>query len=135
VCSNTHHQIKIIDKEILWHLVHVVNMQLEGLILDWIHICDYIIYFRFMELLVHSTSNTHNGSRPSKLSSPSVTPRESFPLPDVVRTLEELFTDKNLGPQPGVVTCNQPLQQQHYLHHHHHNGIQVQVINWIDLQP
>jgi hypothetical protein len=81
-----------------------------------------------MELLVLSTSNTHNGPRPSKPPSPPVTPHESFPPPDVIRTLEELFVDKNLGPQPGVVMCNQQ-QQQHYFHHHHHNGIQVQVIS------
>jgi len=83
-----------------------------------------------MELLVLSTSNTHNGSRPSKPPSPPVTPHESFPPPDVIRTLEELFVDKNLGPQPGVVMCNQQQQQQqHYFHHHHHNGTQVQVIS------
>jgi hypothetical protein len=57
-----------------------------------------------------------------------VTPHESFPHRDVIRTLEELFVDKNLGPQPGVVKCNQQ-QQQHYFPHHHHNGIQVQVIS------
>lgn len=132
MCLNTCHQIRIMDREILWWLVHVINMQSEGLLLDWIYIYiwDYIIYSRFMELLVHSTSNSHNGSRPSKPLSRPVTPHESFPPPDVVRTLEELFTDKNLGPQPGAVTCNQPQQQQqqHYLHHHHHNGIHVQVI-------
>jgi hypothetical protein len=37
-----------------------------------------------------------------------------------------------LGPQPGVVACDQ-LQPQHHHHHHHHhhqhhNGIQMQVM-------
>jgi hypothetical protein len=87
-----------------------------------------------MELLVLSMSNLLNGSRQSKAPSPPLTPQESLPPPDMIRTLEELFADKNLGPQPGVVACNQlqPQQQKqhhhHYLHHHHHNGIQMQVM-------
>jgi hypothetical protein len=82
-----------------------------------------------MELLVLSMSNSHDGSRQPKTASPSVTPQESLPPSDMIRTLEELFTDKNLGPQPGIVACNQlQPQQQHHLHHHHHNGIQMQVM-------
>ena len=100
---------------------------IKTLILKWMYVCDYVIYFRFMELLVLNTSNTRNGLKLSKPPSPPVTPHESFPPPDVVRTLEELFVDKNLGLQSGVVTFNQS-QQQHYLHHHHRNVIQLQVI-------
>jgi hypothetical protein len=42
----------------------------------------------------------------------------------MIRSLEELFADKNLGAQPGVVACDQLQQQQH----HHHNGMQMQVM-------
>lgn len=83
-----------------------------------------------MELLVVSTSNTLNGSRQQKPPSPPPTPQESFPSPAMIHTLEELFADKNLGAQPGVVTCNQLQQQQHLhqLHHHHNVPIHIQVI-------
>lgn len=99
-------------------------------------ISKYEIYFRFMELLVLSMSNSLNGSRQTKDSSPPLTPQESLPPPDMIRSLEELFADKNLVPQPGVVACDQlqPQQQQqhhqrhHHHHHQHHNGIQMQVM-------
>ncbi|XP_069701486.1 probable helicase with zinc finger domain isoform X2 [Periplaneta americana] len=74
----------------------------------------------FMELLLISTSNGLNGSRLPKPSSPPPALQESFP-PDMIRTLEELFADKNLAPQAVVVPSNQPQQ-------HHPNGhIHIQV--------
>jgi hypothetical protein len=89
-------------------------------------VSTYVIYFRFMELLTLSTSNTHSGSREQKPPSPPCTPQESFPPPAMIQTLEELFADKNLGPQPGVVACNQQLH--HHLHHHHSGHVHMQVI-------
>jgi hypothetical protein len=100
-------------------------------------ISKYKIYFRFLELILLSRSNSLNGSRQSKDSSPLLTPQESLPPPDVISSLEELFVEKNFGPQPGVVACDQLQQQQqqrqeqehhHQLHHHHLNGMQIQVM-------